>query len=277
MKFTKMHGLGNDFCVVAEFSTVPDNVAELAQRVCNRNFGVGADGMVFILPSEIADFQMRIFNSDGSEPEQCGNAVRCVGKYVYDNGLTQKEEITLQTLAGIQRIQLFIEEGKVQKVTVDMGEPTLAAEQIPTALTGDRVIQHPISVPEGDFAFTAVSMGNPHAVIFVDSLQNVDLHAAGPQIETHDLFPRKTNVEFVEVHSPQEVTMHVWERGCGETLACGTGACAVAVASALNARTGREVQIHLKGGDLHIHWNEADNRVYMTGPSVAVYEGQLLF
>lgn len=289
MKFTKMHGLGNDFAVVAEFLSIPQHVDLLAQQVCDRHFGVGADGLVFILPSENADFRMRIFNADGSESEQCGNAVRCVGKYLYDSGMTDATRVTLETGAGLQTLQLFVENptaesdaaarsrGVVTSVKVDMGAPTLAADLIPTALTGDRVILQPIETASGHkFDFTAVSMGNPHAVIFVEALKDVDLHHVGPQIEKHAFFPRKTNVEFVEVHSAEEVTMHVWERGCGETLACGSGACSVAVAGVLTGRTGRHVTVHLKGGDLQIEWNDADNHVYMTGPSVRVYEGTWL-
>jgi diaminopimelate epimerase len=273
-----MHGLGNDFAVVAEFLSVPESVSELAKNVCDRHFGVGADGLVFILPSDQAHFRMRIFNADGSESEQCGNAVRCVGKYLYDSGMTADTRVTLQTGAGLQTLDLVVEDGVVTRVTVDMGEPQLAADRIPTTLGGGHVVQHPIETASGlQYHFTGVSMGNPHAVIFVDALADVDLHRVGPQIETHAYFPRKTNVEFVEVHAPSDVTMHVWERGCGETLACGSGACAVAVAGVLTGRTGREVTVHLKGGDLQISWNEADNRVYMTGPAVKVFEATWLF
>lgn len=276
MKFTKMHGLGNDFIVVAGFSSVPDNVSELAISMCNRNFGVGADGLVFILPSEIADFRMRIFNSDGTEPEQCGNAVRCVGKYVYDYGLTDQEEVRLQTGAGLQTLKLIVENNKVVTVTVDMGAPILQGDLIPTTIDAEQVVAHPIEVAGATYEFTAVSMGNPHAVIFVNSLSEVDLHSVGPKLETHEFFPRKTNVEFIEVHSPEEVTMHVWERGAGETLACGTGACATAVAGVLTGNTSRDVLVHLKGGDLRIEWNESDHHVYMTGPALIVYEGTWL-
>jgi len=276
MKFTKMHGLGNDFIVVAGFSSVPDNVSELAIAMCNRNFGVGADGLVFILPSEIADFRMRIFNSDGTEPEQCGNAVRCVGKYLYDYGLTEQSEVRLETGAGLQTLKLIVENHKVVTVTVDMGAPILQGELIPTTIFAEQVVAQPIHVEGGDYEFTAVSMGNPHAVIFVDRLSEIDLHGVGPKLEKHEFFPRKTNVEFIEVHSAEEVTMHVWERGAGETLACGTGACATAVAGVLTGRTSRSVLVHLKGGDLHIEWNESDNHVYMTGPALVVFEGTWL-
>lgn len=274
MKFTKMHGLGNDFVVVAEFSSVPEGISLLAQQVCDRHFGIGADGLVLVLPhAGDADFAMRIFNADGTEAEQCGNAVRCVAKYVFDKGLTEKTEVLLETRIGVQKLQLFVEAGQVSQVTVDMGEPTLAGTKIPTMVDSELVVNHPVAVSGGEYPFTAVSMGNPHAVIFVEDLQEIDLHQTGPQIETHPLFPRKTNVEFVQVHAPDDVTMHVWERGCGETLACGSGACAVVVAGVLTGKTARQTTVHLKGGDLHIEWREADNRVYMTGPSVIVFEG----
>jgi diaminopimelate epimerase len=273
MKFTKMHGLGNDFIVVAGFSSVPDDVQDLAVRMCDRHFGVGADGLAFLLPSEKAEFRMRIFNSDGSEPEQCGNAVRCIGKYLYDYGLTTRDEVSVETGAGVQHLKLAVENGKVSRVTVDMGEPMLQGVVVPTTIDAERVVLHPIEVPGGRYEFTAVSMGNPHAVIFVNAVQDVDLHGTGAQIETHAYFPRKTNVEFVEVHDPKEVTMHVWERGAGETLACGSGACAVAVAGVLTGKTSHDVLVHLKGGDLHIEWNLVDRHVYMTGPALTVYEG----
>jgi diaminopimelate epimerase len=276
MKFTKMHGLGNDFVVIAEFSAVPEGISELAQKICDRHFGVGADGLVLILPSERADFRMRIFNSDGSEPEQCGNAVRCVGKYVYDYGMIDRDEVTVETGAGVQRLKLFVENDQVVRVTVDMGRPILEAAQIPTAFSNGRVIRQPLMAEEEEFLVTAVSMGNPHAVIFVDDLAKIDLHRIGPKLETHEMFPRKTNVEFVQVHSPTEVTMHVWERGAGETLACGSGACAVGVAGVLNGFTERNVLVHLKGGDLLIEWKEEDQHVYMTGPAVSVFEGRWL-
>lgn len=272
MKFTKMHGLGNDFAVVAEFSSVPERISELAVAVCDRHFGAGADGLVLILPSNKADFQMRIFNADGTEPEQCGNAVRCVGKYVYDHGLTDRTEITVETGAGVQGLQLETRDGKVTRVTVDMGLPILQGLLIPTDVDAEQVVAAPLRVDGEEYRYTAVSMGNPHVVLFVDSLADVDLHGIGPKIETHERFPRKANVEFVQVHASNEVTMHVWERGVGETLACGSGACAVGVAGVLEGRTSREVTVHLKGGDLLIRWDENDGRVYMTGPAVSVYD-----
>ncbi|MGO4541000.1 diaminopimelate epimerase [Paenibacillus sp. 2TAB19] len=276
MNFTKMNGLGNDFIVVAGEQQLPGNAAELAAQLCNRFFGVGADGLVYILPSEIADFRMRIINSDGSEAEQCGNAIRCVAKYVYDNGLTNKEEITIETLgAGAQKVQLTVSDAKVQSVRVDMGEPILNGLQVPTTVDAERVIEHPIEVDGREFRFTAVSMGNPHAVIYVDDAVNFDLNTWGPKLETHPMFPRKINVEFVTVNSRTQTDMRVWERGAGPTLACGTGACATVVASVLNGATDREATVSLKGGDLFIEWNEADNHVYMTGPAAEVFRGTL--
>lgn len=276
MNFTKMHGLGNDFIVVAGEQALPDNASELAVQLCNRFFGIGADGLVYILPSEKADFRMRIINSDGSEAEQCGNAIRCVAKYVYDNGLTNQEEITVETLgAGVQKVQLKVEGGKVQTVRVDMGQPILNGLQVPTTVDAERVIEHPIEVDGREFKFTAVSMGNPHCVIYVDDAVSFDLETWGPKLETHPMFPRKINVEFVTVNSRNQADMRVWERGAGPTLACGTGACATLVASVLTGATDRTATISLKGGDLLIEWNETDNHVYMTGPAAEVFRGML--
>lgn len=276
MNFTKMNGLGNDFVVIAGEQQLPADAADLAVRLCNRFFGIGADGLVYILPSEIADFRMRIINSDGSEAEQCGNAIRCVAKYVYDNGLTDKEEITIETLgAGAQKVQLTVDNGEVSSVRVDMGEPILNGLQVPTTIDAERVIEHPIEVDGREFRFTAVSMGNPHCVIYVDDAVNFDLNTWGPKLETHPLFPRKINVEFVTVNSRSQTDMRVWERGAGPTLACGTGACATVVASVLNGSTDRTATVSLKGGDLLIEWNESDNHVYMTGPAAVSFRGSL--
>lgn len=276
MNFTKMNGLGNDFIVISGEQQLPANVDELAISLCNRFFGIGADGLVYILPSEIADFRMRIINSDGSEAEQCGNAIRCVAKYVYDNGLTDKEEITIETLgAGAQKVQLTIQEGAVTTVRVDMGEPILNGLQVPTTIDSERVIEHPIEVDGREFLFTAVSMGNPHCVIYVDDAAGFDLEKWGPKLETHPLFPRKINVEFVTVKSRTHTDMRVWERGAGPTLACGTGACATVVASVLTEATDRIATVSLKGGDLLIEWNESDNHVYMSGPAAVSFRGSL--
>ncbi|EFM12945.1 diaminopimelate epimerase [Paenibacillus curdlanolyticus YK9] len=274
MEFTKMHGLGNDFIVFAGHQQLPENVSQLAIDLCNRFFGIGADGLVYILPSENADFKMRIINSDGSEAEQCGNAIRCVAKYVYDNGLTTNTDITIETIgAGVQQVQLNVKDGKVATVRVDMGEPILEGLKVPTTVDADRVIAHAIEVDGREFSFTAVSMGNPHCVIYVDDAANFDLLTWGPKLETHPMFPRKINVEFVTVNSRSHTDMRVWERGAGPTLACGTGACATVVSSVLNGFTDRTATVSLKGGDLQIEWSEADNHVYMTGPAAEAFRG----
>lgn len=277
MEFTKMNGLGNDFIVVYGEPSLPANAAELAIRHCNRYFGIGADGLVFILPSARADVMMRIINSDGSEAEQCGNAVRCVAKYVYDRQIVGSTDIQIETIgAGVQTVTVQAEDGKARTVRVDMGEPILEGERIPVTVQGNPVLDEPIEVNGQQFRFSAVSMGNPHCVIYVEDAANFDLHTWGPLLENHPLFPRKVNVEFTTVQSRTHLDMRVWERGAGPTLACGTGACATLVASVLNGHADRNATVSLKGGDLYIEWDEVSNRVYMTGPAEAVYSGQTL-
>ncbi|OBZ14542.1 diaminopimelate epimerase [Bacillus sp. FJAT-27264] len=274
MEFTKMHGLGNDFIIVYGEQELPSNASELAVTLCNRFFGIGADGLVFILPSQRGDYMMRIMNSDGSEAEQCGNAIRCVSKYVYDHGLVNSEEIVIETIgAGEQKVTLKVKDGIVETVTVDMGEPVLSGLQIPVAIDAEPVLNQPIETEGAAFKFTAVSMGNPHCVIYVEDAVSFDLATWGPKLEVHPLFPRKVNVEFATVLDRGRVDMRVWERGAGPTLACGTGACATLVSSVLNGLTDRSAWISLKGGDLFIEWNEEDNHVYMTGPAEVVYTG----
>lgn len=274
MNFTKMHGLGNDFIVVAGEKELPADADQRAIQLCNRFFSIGADGIVYILPSDNADFKMRIMNSDGSEAEQCGNAIRCVSKYVYDHKLIDKTEITVETLgAGVQKVQLNVQDGKVRTVRVDMGQPILNGLQVPTTVDEAKVINYPIEVDGKEFRFTAVSMGNPHCVIYVEDAVNFDLATWGPKLEVHPMFPRKVNVEFVTVKNRVYTDMRVWERGAGPTLACGTGACATLVSSVLNGLTDREATVSLKGGELFIEWNEADNHVYMTGPAEEVFSG----
>lgn len=274
MNFTKMHGLGNDFIVVAGEKELPADADQRAIQLCNRFFSIGADGIVYILPSDKADFKMRIINSDGSEAEQCGNAIRCVSKYVYDHKLIDKTEITVETLgAGVQKVQLNVQDGKVRTVRVDMGQPILNGLQVPTMVDEAKVINYPIEVDGKEFRFTAVSMGNPHCVIYVEDAVNFDLATWGPKLEVHPMFPRKINVEFVTVKNRAYTDMRVWERGAGPTLACGTGACATLVSSVLNGLTDREATVSLKGGELFIKWNEADNHVYMTGPAEEVFTG----
>ena len=276
MEFTKMHGLGNDFVVVYGQEQLPENVDQLAIQVCDRYFGIGADGLVYILPSEQADFKMRIINSDGSEAEQCGNAIRCVSKYVYDKGLIDREEITIETIgAGVQKVQLYVEEGIVKKVRVDMGEPILQGLAIPTVYEADQVVNQMVEVDGNTYMFTAVSMGNPHCVIEVEDAKSFDYSIIGPKLEKHEAFPKKINVEFVTIYNRKHIEMRVWERGAGPTLACGTGACATLVASVLRGMTDREATVSLKGGDLYIEWNSSDNHVYMTGPATEVYQGRL--
>ncbi|KHL95482.1 diaminopimelate epimerase [Paenibacillus sp. IHB B 3415] len=276
MEFTKMHGLGNDFIVVFGEDELPGNASELAVTLCNRFFGIGADGLVYILPSERGDYMMRIMNSDGSEAEQCGNAIRCVSKYVYEHGLVESEQIVIETIgAGEQKVSLKVKDGVVETVTVDMGEPVLSGLQIPVAIDAEPVLDQPIEADGKEFKFTAVSMGNPHAVIYVDDAVSFDLGTWGPKLEVHPLFPRKVNVEFATVVDRGHVDMRVWERGAGPTLACGTGACATLVSSVLNGVTDRSAWISLKGGDLFIEWNEEDNHVYMTGPAQVVYTGSV--
>lgn len=278
MIFTKMNGLGNDFIVLATEASLPDNAAELAIQYCNRYFGIGADGLVYILPSINADFMMRIINSDGSESEQCGNAIRCVAKYVFDRRLTSKTELSIETIgAGAQNVQLTLNKaGKVATVRVDMGRPILDGLKVPTTVDQNQVVRYPIEVDGRTFEFTAVSMGNPHCVIYVDDAVNMDLQQWGPKLENHPMFPRRINVEFATVKSRESVDMRVWERGAGPTLACGTGACATLVSSVLNGLTDRTATISLKGGDLHIEWNESDDHIYMTGPATEVFTGSML-
>lgn len=277
MKFTKMHGTGNDYIYVNGFEEKIDNPSEAAIRWSDRHKGIGSDGLVLILPSETCDFRMRMFNADGSESEMCGNASRCIGKYVYDKGMTTKTEVSLETLAGIKILQLYIgEDGKVDSVTVDMGEPILEAAQIPTSLEGSIIINQSASFGKDlQYNITTVSMGNPHAVIFTGGIDKLDLPVIGPQIENAAIFPNRTNTEFIDVVSKKKVKMRVWERGSGETMACGTGACASVVAGVLNKLTDRKVEVELLGGNLIIEWKETDNHVYLTGTATTVFEGEI--
>lgn len=269
-----MHGAGNDYIYIECLDSTPANVADLAVKMSDRHFGVGGDGIVLIMRSETADFRMRMFNADGSEAQMCGNASRCVGKYVYDNGLTDKTTVTLETLAGIKVLGLHTgKDGKVESVTVDMGEPILEAKKVPAICECERMTNAPFTTNNGEnITITAVSMGNPHGVVFVDDLSKTDVHGTGRELETASIWPEKANIEFAEVVGPNDIKMRVWERGSGETLACGTGACATAVAAALTGRTERIVKLHLIGGVLDIDWRE-DGHVYMTGPAETVFTG----
>lgn len=275
MKFVKMHGAGNDYVYIDGFQESISDPAALAVEVSNRNFGIGSDGLILILPSSLADVKMRMFNSDGSEAEMCGNGVRCVAKYAYDHGLVAKEVVTVETGAGILTLQLYPDAaGRIEKVRVNMGLPRLTRGEIP--LTGEptaQVVNAPLTILDQTFAITCVSMGNPHCVIFVDDVTNFPVAKYGPLIEHHPLFPRRTNVEFVEIHSRDEVRQRTWERGAGETLACGTGASAVIVAGVLTGRTERKIRNLLAGGELELEWSEA-GPVFMTGPAVEVFAGE---
>ena len=280
MKFTKMQGLGNDYVYVNCFKEKIDNPSEVAKFVSDRHFGIGSDGLIMINPSKVADFEMEMYNADGSRGEMCGNGIRCVAKYVYDYGLTDKTHISVETLGGIKYLDLTVKDGKVALVRVDMGEPELDPEKIPIIMKGysdetDRVLNAQIKVDGKEYHMTGVSMGNPHDVVYIDDVQGLDIEKIGPKFENHERFPQRINTEFARVIDRKTVEMRVWERGSGETLACGTGACAVAVASILNGYTEREVEIRLLGGNLQIEWNEEDNHVYMTGPAAVVFDGEI--
>lgn len=276
MDIIKMHGLGNDFICLDHFLFPPEmDYPETARRLCHRQFGVGGDGLIVILSSDKADARMRIFNPDGSEPEMCGNGIRCFARYIYDAGYVKKNCLTVETLAGILTVELNISDGRVMGITVNMGEPKLSPADIPVIAGSDLVVEKEIEVCGRQLTFTAVSMGNPHCVIFCKDFNKLDFETLGPALENHYLFPKKTNVEFVRVDSPYEITVKVWERGAGPTLACGTGACAAVVAGVLEGRTDRKVTVHLPGGDLFIEWYE-DNQVYMTGPAAYVFRGSLI-
>lgn len=274
MKFTKLHGCGNGYIYVNLFEEKLDNPAEMSIKVSDHHFGIGSDGLITIGPSDIADFAMRIYNADGSEAEMCGNGIRCVGKYVYDHGLTDKTRIAVESGAGIKYLTLNVENDKVATVCVDMGEPIFAPQDIPVIAEGDIVIDEPISVGGIEWNMTCVSMGNPHAVVFVDDVKNFELEKYGPLFEHHERFPKRTNTEFVHVISRTEADMRVWERGSAETWACGTGTCATVVACVLKGYTEREVLVHLVGGDLVIRWDEETNHVFMTGPATEVFSGE---
>lgn len=277
MKFTKMHGTGNDYIYVNGFNEKIENPTEFAIRWSDRHKGIGSDGLVIILPSEISDFRMQMLNADGSEAEMCGNASRCIGKYVYDYGLTTKTELTLETLAGIKRLKLVTgANNKVESVTVDMGEPILESALIPTTIEKSPVINEPVLFNNSlKYNITCVSMGNPHAVIFTNNIEKLNLPEIGQVIEHAPIFPNRTNTEFIEIISKKRIKMRVWERGSGETMACGTGACASAVAAVLNNLTDRKITVELLGGELMIEWNKEDNHVYLTGTATTVFEGEI--
>ena len=274
MKFTKMQGLGNDYVYVNCVEKKMENASQIAIAVSDRHYGIGSDGLILINSSEVADFEMEMYNADGSRGEMCGNGIRCVGKYVYDYGLTDKTHITIETLAGIKYLDLQVEDGKVKQVRVNMGSPLLRPEEIPIALEGERVIDVPISINDIVYRMTGVGMGNPHTVVFLNDIEQMKIEEIGPKFENHSYFPNRVNTEFVKVIDRTHVKMRVWERGSGETLACGTGACAVAVACILNGLTEEDVTVSLLGGDLQIQWERKENIVYMTGPAEVVFDGE---
>lgn len=272
MRITKMHGIGNDYIYVNCFEQEVKDPNRAARELSDRHFWIGSDGLVLIKPSETADFEMDMYNSDGSRAEMCGNAIRCVGKYVYDNHMTDKTNITVSTKAGIKVLELFVEDGKVKSVRVDMGEPIIKPENIPCLYEGDTAIDRPITVDGRDYKVTCVSMGNPHAIVYMEDIDSLEIEKIGPLFERHEMFPRRINTEFLQVTDRKNIKMRVWERGAGETWACGTGACASAVASVLNGKTDRSVTLHLRGGNLEIEWDEATNHVFMTGEAKKVFD-----
>ena len=276
MKFTKMHGCGNDYVYVNCFEETIENPNETAKFVSDRHFGIGSDGMICIHPSDKADFRMAMYNSDGTEGAMCGNGVRCIAKYVYDYGLTDKTTITIETKGGIKELDLTVEDGKVTWVNVDMEAPVLEADKIPVIHDEEKkVIDKPVIVDGREYRITCVSMGNPHGVVFVDSVDDLDIEKLGPMFEHHPMFPDRVNTEFIQVVDDHTIRMRVWERGAGETLACGTGACASAYASYLNQKTGNKVLVHLLGGDLQIEYDEEKHTIFMKGPATKVFDGEI--
>ena len=276
MKFTKMHGCGNDYVYVNCFEETIENPNETAKFVSDRHFGIGSDGMICIHPSDKADFRMAMYNSDGTEGAMCGNGVRCIAKYVYDYGLTDKTTITIETKGGIKELDLTVEDGKVTWVNVDMEAPVLEADKIPVIYDEEKkVIDKPVIVDGREYRITCVSMGNPHGVVFVDSVDDLDIEKLGPMFENHPMFPDRVNTEFIQVVDDHTIRMRVWERGAGETLACGTGACASAYASYLNQKTGNKVLVHLLGGDLQIEYDEEKHTIFMKGPATKVFDGEI--
>lgn len=275
LQFTKMQGLGNDYVYVDCTKKKLENASEVAVKVSDRHFGIGSDGLILINASSVADFEMEMYNADGSRGEMCGNGIRCVAKYVYDYGLTDQTHISVETLGGIKYLDLTVEEGRVRQVRVDMGRPMLCPTEIPVIANGESVIDMPIEVDDTEYRMTAVGMGNPHTVVFVEDVDGLEIEQIGPKFEHHPCFPNRVNTEFVKVLDRNTVKMRVWERGSGETLACGTGACAVAVACILNGLTENKVTVQLLGGDLLIEWDREADKVYMTGPAEVVFDGEV--
>jgi len=274
LPFTKMHGISNDYVYINAFATTVPNPATVARKVSDRRTGIGGDGLILICPSDTAHARMEMYNADGSRGDMCGNGIRCVGKYVYDHGLARANPLKVDTDAGVKTLFLELRNDRVSRVTVDMGEPILEGPRIPVAASG-QVIDQPLEVAGKSYRVTCVSMGNPHCVTFVDAVEPLELEKLGPKFEHHPFFPKRVNTEFIQIVSPSELRMRVWERGSGETWACGTGACAAAVAAMLNHQAGRRVTVHLRGGDLEIEWRAEDNHVYMIGAAEEVFEGTI--
>ena len=275
MKFTKMHGIGNDYVYVNCFKETVEHPSEMAIKVSDRHFGIGSDGLILIKPSEVADGKMEMYNADGSQGAMCGNGIRCVAKYMYDYGITDKTSISVETKSGIKYLDLTIKDGKVDTVKVNMGTPILKDVDIPVRSEKEKVIDESVMVDGKEWKITCVSMGNPHAITYIDDVKNLEIEKIGPKFENHEIFPDRVNTEFVRVIDRNTVEMRVWERGSGETLACGTGACAVAVSSILNGLTEEEVTVKLLGGDLKIFWDRTENKVYMTGSATTVFDGEI--
>lgn len=275
MKFTKMQGIGNDYVYVNCFEEHIDDPAALAVTISDRHFGIGSDGLILICPSDIADCEMVMYNADGSRSQMCGNGIRCVGKFIHDKGLTDKTTVTVETLAGVKTLELHLgADGRVETVTVDMGAPILIPNEIPVVGDGQQFVAQPLTVDGKEWSVTAVSMGNPHAIVYVEDTDTLELPAIGPGFEHHPAFPERTNTEFLQVLDRHTIKMRVWERGSSETLACGTGACASLVASVLNGKTDRSATLKLLGGDLEIRWDDETNHVFMTGPAAFVFDGE---
>ena len=274
MKFTKMHGCGNDYVYVNGFTEKVADKPKAVVALSDRHFGIGSDGVIFINPSQQADFEMEMYNADGTRAEMCGNGIRCVGKYVYDHGMTDKTSITVESFGKVKYLDLTVENGKVVRVKVNMGKPELTAKDVPVVSEHEQVIDEEIIVKGKSYRMTCVSMGNPHAVVFMDDVEHLAIAEIGPYFENHERFPNRTNTEFVQVIDDSHVKMRVWERGTGETLACGTGCCATAVACVLNHLTGAHVTVQVLGGEIEIYWDQKENLVYMTGPAVTVFEGE---
>ena len=275
MKFTKMHGCGNDYVYVNCFEETVENPGLVSKKISDRHFGIGSDGLILICPSNIADFRMEMYNSDGSEGAMCGNGVRCIAKYVYDYGLTDKTYVSLETKAGIKYLDMTVKDGKVAMVKVDMGAPLTKPDQIPAISDKEIIVDEPITVDGQEYRITCVSMGNPHGVVFVDDTDSIDIEKIGPKFEHHEMFPDRTNTEFIQIIDRNNIKMRVWERGAGETLACGTGTCASVYACILNGLTEKSVDVHLLGGCIHIDYDEEKNTIYMTGPAEVAFDGEI--